>query len=149
MGHGNMVSSRIQETARLINSDDHTQYGTSDEKHELQESEVPEILGYSWARAKKWSILSVIFLVQCSLNYNASIYNNGVGFLTEKFGITDQTARLGQCVFLICYGLGCELWAPWSEELGRRMTLQTSMTLVNGESGLKTEYSDTRTKHSC
>lgn len=64
---------------------------------------------------------------------NASIYANGVDFLTEKFSISAQAARTGQMIFLICYAFGCELWAPWSEELGRRWTLQASLFLVNSE----------------
>jgi predicted MFS family arabinose efflux permease len=28
-------------------------------------------------------------------------------------------------------GAGCELWAPWSEELGRKPILQASLLLVN------------------
>lgn len=32
---------------------------------------------------------------------------------------------------LIAYGFGCELWAPWSEEMGRRPILQASLFLVN------------------
>lgn len=33
--------------------------------------------------------------------------------------------------FLLAYAFGCELWAPWSEELGRWRVLQTSLALVN------------------
>jgi MFS family permease len=33
--------------------------------------------------------------------------------------------------FLILYGIGCELWAPWSEEYGRFWVMQISLTLVN------------------
>ena len=51
--------------------------------------------------------------------------------MTEKFAISAQAARTGQMIFLICYAFGCELWAPWSEELGRRWTLQASLFLVN------------------
>ncbi|WVR08319.1 hypothetical protein IAU60_005372 [Kwoniella sp. DSM 27419] len=104
---------------------------TADGKHVLQEDEVPEALGYAWSTRKKWTCLSVIFVVQCSMNFNASIYANGIDFLSEKFSISAQAARVGQCVFLICYAFGCELWAPWSEELGRRWILQASLFLVN------------------
>jgi len=34
-------------------------------------------------------------------------------------------------IFLILYAFGCELWAPWSEELGRKPILQLSLLLVN------------------
>lgn len=34
-------------------------------------------------------------------------------------------------IFLILYAFGCELWAPWSEEMGRKPILQLSLFLVN------------------
>lgn len=102
-----------------------------DGKHELQDYEAPEVLGYAYSSRKKWTILSVIFIVQCSMNFNASIYANGVDFLTEKFSISAQAARVGQMIFLVAYAFGCELWAPWSEELGRKPILQASLFLVN------------------
>ena len=34
-------------------------------------------------------------------------------------------------IYLILYAFGCELWAPWSEELGRKPILQASLFLVN------------------
>ncbi len=34
-------------------------------------------------------------------------------------------------IFLVMYAFGCELWAPWSEELGRKPILQLSLFLVN------------------
>jgi hypothetical protein len=97
----------------------------------LTERDAPEVLGFAYPQSKKWLILSVIFIVQCSMNFNASIYANGVGFLQEKFDISAQKARVGQMVFLVCYAFGCELWAPWSEELGRWGVLQASLALVN------------------
>jgi len=103
-----------------------------DGKIALTEAGAPEVLGYAYPTWKKWSILCVIFIVQCSMNFNASIYANGVGFLTEKFDISAQAARVGQMIFLVSYAFGCELWAPWSEELGRWPTLQLSLFFVNG-----------------
>ena len=34
-------------------------------------------------------------------------------------------------IFLVFYAFGCELWAPWSEEIGRKPILQLSLALVN------------------
>jgi hypothetical protein len=98
----------------------------SDGKHELEEDEAWDALGYAWPSWKKWLVLSTIFAVQCSMNYNASVYANGVPLLQEKFGISAPAGRVGQMIFLIAYAFGCELWAPWSEELGRWPTLQVS-----------------------
>ncbi|KAL8812909.1 MAG: hypothetical protein Q9223_007177 [Gallowayella weberi] len=100
-------------------------------KIELTEADAYDKLGFCYSPRKKWSVLSVIFVVQCSMNFNASVYGNAVDGLCERFKITAQTARVGQAVFLIAYAFGCELWAPWSEEFGRRSILQMSLGLVN------------------
>ncbi|KAL8802379.1 MAG: hypothetical protein Q9182_003869 [Xanthomendoza sp. 2 TL-2023] len=100
-------------------------------KIELTEADAYDKLGFCYTTRKKWSVLSVIFVVQCSMNFNASVYGNAVDGLSERFKITAQAARVGQAVFLIAYAFGCELWAPWSEEFGRRSILQMSLGLVN------------------
>ena len=105
---------------------------------ELTRAEASHKLGFSWSASKKWTILTVIFVVQCSMNFNAAVYSNTVDALasapsdpSQGFGVSKQTARLGQCVFLLAYAFGCELWAPWSEEIGRWPVLQLSLFFVN------------------
>ena len=88
-------------------------------------------LGFAFSDLKKWGILTVIFWVQISMNYNAAIYANAVKGMSEDFGISHFQARLGQMAFLVAYGFGCEFWAPFSEELGRRWIMQSSLALVN------------------
>jgi predicted MFS family arabinose efflux permease len=51
--------------------------------------------------------------------------------IAEEFHVSEYKARLGQFIFLIFYAFGCELWAPWSEEIGRWPTQQASLFLVN------------------
>ncbi|KAL9940314.1 hypothetical protein V8E36_001019 [Tilletia maclaganii] len=80
---------------------------------------------------RKWFILSVIMLVQISMNFNAAAYASGVKLVSKEFEVSEQTARWGQATFLIFYAIGSLLWAPWSEELGRRWVLQLSLFLVN------------------
>lgn len=105
--------------------------GRNDGKVELLDTDCYEKLGFSFSTFKKWSILAVIFVVQSSMNYNAAIYANAVPGISDEFGVSRQAARVGQAVMLICYGFGCELWAPWSEEFGRWPVLQLSLLLVN------------------
>lgn len=88
-------------------------------------------LGFDFSKRKKWAILSVIFAVQVSMNFNASIYGNAIKGMQENFDIGGQLARVGQAVFLIAYGFGSELWAPWSEDIGRWPIMQASLLLVN------------------
>ena len=103
----------------------------ADGKIEIQESDCPEKLGFSYPSWKKWTILSVIFIVQCSMNFNTSVYANAIQPLSKHFEISAQHARIGQMIFLVAYAFGSELWAPWSEELGRWPVLQVSLFLVN------------------
>lgn len=87
--------------------------------------------GYSFPTWKKWMALFFTALIQVSMNYNTSCYSNAVPGITEKFHVSAQAARVGQMIYLVAYSFGCELWAPWSEEFGRKPILQLSLTLVN------------------
>lgn len=104
---------------------------TSDEKIELTDVDAWDKLGYSFPTWRKWQILGVVFIIQISMNMNASLYANGVSRIAEEQGISKQMARIPQMAFLVAYGFGCELWAPWSEEYGRWPIQQLSLFLVN------------------
>lgn len=101
------------------------------DKIEITEADCESELGFAFPEWKKWTILTVIFLVQLSMNFNTSLYSNGLKGISEEFGVSAQAARCGAMIFLVLYAFGCELWAPWSEELGRWPILQASLTLVN------------------
>ncbi|KAI5918376.1 major facilitator superfamily domain-containing protein [Camillea tinctor] len=100
-------------------------------KREITEDECEAELGFAFPEWKKWWILTVIFLVQTSMNFNTSLYSNGIGGISEHFNVSEQAARVGAAIFLVTYAFGCELWAPWSEEFGRKPILQASLFLVN------------------
>ncbi|OKL55470.1 hypothetical protein UA08_09314 [Talaromyces atroroseus] len=101
------------------------------DKPELTEDDCYDKLGFTFPWYKKWTILSVIFVVQMSMNFNTGVYSDAVTGITEEFSISDQAARVGQMIFLVAYAFGCELWAPWSEEFGRWPIMQLSLFLVN------------------
>lgn len=84
-------------------------------KTELTEDDCYEELGFSYTKRKKWTILTVIFLVQTSMNFNTSLYSNALGGISSEFSVSEQAARVGAAIFLVTYAFGCELWAPWSE----------------------------------
>ncbi|RMJ27215.1 multidrug transporter [Aspergillus sp. HF37] len=102
-----------------------------DGKREITENDCYDKLGFCFPWYKKWAILSVIFTVQMSMNFNTSVYPNVVAGLSAHFGISEQAARVGQMIFLVTYAFGCELWAPWSEEFGRWPIMQLSLFFVN------------------
>ncbi|KAH9907171.1 major facilitator superfamily domain-containing protein [Xylariomycetidae sp. FL2044] len=87
-------------------------------------------LGFQWAPRAKIVHLIVTFLVQVSMNLNTTLYSNAIAGMAGEFGTTEDAARWGAAGFLVAYAFGCELWAPWSEEFGRRWVLQASLSLV-------------------
>ncbi|RJE23784.1 multidrug transporter [Aspergillus sclerotialis] len=103
----------------------------TDGKRELKEHECYDKLAYCWPRWKKWMYLSAVAGIQVSMNFNTSVYPNAVKPLAKAFDIGEQEARVGQMIYLVTYSVGCELWAPWSEEFGRWPILQLSMLLIN------------------
>jgi len=102
-----------------------------DGRRELTEDECYEKLAYCWPTWKKWMYLSSVAAIQISMNFNTSVFPNAVQPISEAFGVSSQKARVGQMIYLIMYSFGCELWAPWSEELGRWPILQLSLFLIN------------------
>lgn len=105
--------------------------GSNEEKRELTFEMAEDETPFNWPAWRKWWVLTVIFLVQTSMNFNTSLYSNGLDGIQAEFGVTAQVARLGATLFLILYAFGCELWAPWSEEFGRKPIMQSSLFLVN------------------
>ncbi|KAI2470706.1 major facilitator superfamily domain-containing protein [Annulohypoxylon bovei var. microspora] len=97
----------------------------------LTEHDYPEVLATAWPTWKKWLTLVNTFMVQISMNLNASLYANAQSGISKEFGVSQTASVSGSAVFLITYAFGCELWAPWSEEFGRKPVLQSSLLLVN------------------
>ena len=75
-----------------------------DSKRELTDDECYEQLGFCFPTWRKWTILSVIFTVQMSMNFNTSVYPDVVPLLADHFGVSEQAARCGQMSFLVAYG---------------------------------------------
>ena len=100
-------------------------------KHLITPGELAGELASDFKNWHKWFYLWVVFLVQISMNFNAALYSNGIRGIAKEFNVADQAARSGAAVFLVFYAFGCELWAPWSEEIGRWPILQLSLFLVN------------------
>lgn len=102
-----------------------------DGKKELKEEDAFEATAFAFPAYKKWLILSVIFTVQMSMNFNTSVFPNAIKPLAKEYGISTQAARTSQMIFLVFYAFGCELWAPYSEEFGRWPILQISCFFIN------------------
>ncbi|CAO1619378.1 unnamed protein product [Sympodiomycopsis kandeliae] len=130
VGEGPLEKQQTLQTTHSPSSEV-TKASTPVNKRIITEAECYDELGFSFPTWKKWAVLTVIFWVQVSMNFNTSLYSNGLNGISEEFGVSLQAARCGAMIFLVLYAFGCELWAPWSEEFGRKPILQLSLFLVN------------------
>jgi hypothetical protein len=80
------------------------------EKVQITEDECYDELGFAYSSTKKWMILTIIFLVQVSMNFNASLYSNAVSGISKEFDISEQTARCGAMIYLVAYAFGITSW---------------------------------------
>lgn len=66
---------------------DHLDHGEGcpfwQEKIELTQERGYSSTGFAFPTWKKWGMISVIFIVQCSMNMNASLYGNAVDGMME------------------------------------------------------------------
>ena len=126
------ISSRVvvKINSHIWNGNDNDNSG-DDERVLIQRVHYASHLATSWTQSKKWRILIVAGLAQLAMNLNTTLYSNAQNGVAKHYGVAVSQAVWGAAAFLITYAFGCELWAPWSEEFGRRRVLQMSMFLVN------------------
>ncbi|KAK8108626.1 hypothetical protein PG984_014427 [Apiospora sp. TS-2023a] len=121
----------VKINSHIWNGNDNSNSPDEDERVLIQRVHYASHLATSWTQRKKWCILIVAGLAQLAMNLNTTLYSNAQNGVAKHFGVDVSQAVWGAAAFLITYAFGCELWAPWSEEFGRRIVLQLSMFLVN------------------
>jgi hypothetical protein len=104
------------------------------------------VLAINQPNLKKWLTIGCICFQQISMNLNASILPSAYAQLQAESGFSESNCTHCTGLFLIAYAFGCELCkcslkyveylltflgAPWSEESGRKKTLEASQVLVN------------------
>lgn len=72
----------------------------------LTEDMAPEVLGYAFSERKKYMIVTVIAILQISMNFNTSVYPNAVTSISQTWSVSEQAARVGQMIFLVLYAFG-------------------------------------------
>lgn len=96
------IGENVIEEQRTLHSESPVKsHPGSDEIRVITEAECYDQLGFSFPTWKKWAILTVIFWVQVSMNFNTSLYSNGLGGISEEFGVSAQAARCGAMIFLV------------------------------------------------
>ncbi|ROV92498.1 hypothetical protein VSDG_06701 [Cytospora chrysosperma] len=97
----------------------------------ITEREAWEHTAYNYTKPRKWCILLILWMIQITMNMNGSIWASTEDGLSSYYGVPIKKISFGNMTFLISYAFGCEIWAPWSEELGRKWLMQASLLLVS------------------
>ncbi|XP_014555169.1 hypothetical protein COCVIDRAFT_103232 [Bipolaris victoriae FI3] len=86
-------------------------------------------LAQAWSARRKWILLTVISSCQTSIAFTAASYYNAVPSLNTHFGV--KNSQLGMAAFSISQAVGCRLWRPFSDDMGRKSVTQASLGLTN------------------
>lgn len=81
------IGDNVLEEQRTLHGSPTNQKEGSDEIRVLTEADCYDELGFSFPTWKKWSVLTVIFIVQVSMNFNVRA---GIGCRGECFPVADS-----------------------------------------------------------
>ncbi|KAF2150202.1 MFS general substrate transporter [Myriangium duriaei CBS 260.36] len=75
----------------------------------------------NWSTPKKFFVTFLICLLTTAVYIGSAIYSPGEQLVAKEFGVSEEVAILGLCLFVAGYGLGPMVWAPMSEvpQIGR------------------------------
>ena len=73
----------------------------------------------NWPLWRKWSIVSVIMLVDLTVSWAASGFSPAIMKFEEDWGVSSEVATLGLSLFILGLALGPMTLAPLSEYFGR------------------------------
>lgn len=124
------VKSRILEKTRT--SDQSTDESGEKEKEEHEPSEldsdiefVTYVKGdpenpYNWNTALRWFYTLLFSLFVISAAYGSSSLAGGLPLINEKFHVSTEVSTLSVSLMVLGFAVGPLIWAPLSEEIGRR-----------------------------
>ncbi|KAF1998745.1 citrinin biosynthesis transporter CtnC [Amniculicola lignicola CBS 123094] len=95
------------------------------EKNELVEFDGASDLGNpkNWTPGRRWGITASMGSLVFTVTFASSIFSVNIRMVEEKFQVTEVTATLGTCLFVLGFVFGPILFGPMSEAMGRRIPL--------------------------
>ncbi|OCK73702.1 major facilitator superfamily transporter [Lepidopterella palustris CBS 459.81] len=86
-------------------------------------------------RWKKYVCTTLVAFATLAVTFISSAYSGAVSGIIDDFGVSEDVAVLGISVFVLGFALGPLLWAPLSEQFGRRLPFfgtYFALTAFNG-----------------
>ncbi|KAF3284925.1 hypothetical protein TWF970_011200 [Orbilia oligospora] len=75
----------------------------------------------NWSKAYKWYITMVVALTCFVVAFASAVITSDIIGVAEEFNVSEEVALLTITVFVVGFGLGPLVFAPWSELSGRRI----------------------------
>ncbi|KAG8672301.1 Efflux pump fub11 [Fusarium poae] len=74
----------------------------------------------TFSQWKKWSFTGLQALATLATTFSSSAYSGGMKQIIQYFKVSQEVATLGISLYVLGFALGPLVWAPLSEEYGRR-----------------------------
>ncbi|KAJ5578603.1 MFS general substrate transporter [Penicillium hispanicum] len=85
---------------------------------------------HNWSTLKKTSVIVTTMLVVLNSSMGSSLTGNAIPYITKEFAVQSQVQKaLPMSMFLVGYVFGPIVWAPLSEEYGRRPIVTVTFPL--------------------
>jgi multidrug resistance protein len=75
---------------------------------------------YNWPRPKKWAMTYLTAFAVLCIAFSSSSYSGGIGPVIRALHASQDEAILGVSLYVLGFGLGPLIFAPFSETFGRR-----------------------------
>lgn len=140
----NPVTSASHNTQQVVEGDQRT-YGSKDcakGMHDLEKVNIAAARPYivvnfdddcdplnpqNWSYGYKWMVTGAVSLTSFIVTGASAIDSEIAPQLMQDFGVREEVALLGTALFMIAFGLGSLISAPFSEILGRNPVYIVSM----------------------
>lgn len=83
----------------------------------------------NWNENLKWLYTFVLAVFVISAAYGSSCVATGLPTITKKFGVSTEVATLAVSLMVLGFAVGPLIWAPLSEQIGRRPVYMISFFL--------------------
>lgn len=95
------------------------------ECNDLDDAFIPQ----NWSYGYKWMVTGIVSITSFIVTGASAIDSDIAPQLMQDFGVGEEVALLGTALFMIAFGLGSLISAPFSEILGRNPVYIASMLL--------------------
>ncbi|KAK6463052.1 multidrug resistance protein 3 [Scheffersomyces coipomensis] len=75
---------------------------------------------HNWSMAWKWTYTIILSLFVISAAYGSSCLATGLPTVTAKYNVSTEVATLSVSLMVLGFSIGPLIWAPLSEQIGRR-----------------------------